>query len=95
MRLDKVTAVAAFNELWFFQLHINCKDVDIKGTIEAFMIDTAKYNIESGLTMLQTCAEDYDECHNDETSRIDVELMKVLFTQKNMRNKPEIVDNAL
>ena len=73
-----------------FQLQLSDLD-ELKGTIEQFMLSTAKENVEVGVKMLIECVLVFDECHKDETSRIDVTLARILFTLDNMKNHYDVI----
>jgi len=78
-----------------FQLNFNCLD-ELKAIMETYMIDTAKKNLKHGVRMLVECASVYDECHNDELSRIDRTLANAVLTRENMMKDPvTVIDSCL
>ena len=62
------------------QLQLKCME-GVKTKIETKMKEVAKKNKEEiGCAMLVECATVYDECHDDKTSRIDVELAEIVLS---------------
>jgi len=73
-----------------FQLKLAMHD-EVKRMIESHMMDTARTNIALGTKMLVDCARVFDECHNDQTSRVDKALATIVLTPENMKKDPVIV----
>ena len=77
------------------QLQLKTKE-DIKSDVEKHMVEVAKKNLEIGAMLLYKCAVEFEECHTDGQSRVDLELTKVVMTLNKKKNYPEtVVDQCL
>ena len=72
----------------FIQLQLKTSE-DLKSVIERNMVETSRNNVEAGAMLLRQCAVEYEECHCDETSRVDLELARVVLTAENIKNHLE------
>ena len=68
-----------------------CLGDNVQADLETFMIDFARNNVDAGTKMLCDCVLHYDECHDDDTSRIDKRLTEVVLTADNIKNHYELV----